>query len=162
MNKPNDSTSEPTRLEHKAEERWMYPLLFGVQTIGVAILICNAVPHYREILSDPGAHQAEAWTLVWSLSASLLIQIGFWINYRVRPPLPQLSIALLGHVLQFVSRMSFVLATSIFGFVFLTPKPGFHMPASRYVVTIVALFSLYCYTQELTRLGKAFIKYDGK
>jgi hypothetical protein len=159
MNKPYDSTTAP---EHNAGERWLYPLLFGVQTIGLAIFIWNAVPHYRAILTDPGSHHAESWTLVWSLTACLLMQTGYWIQYRVRPQLPQFSIALLGHIVQFASRMGFVLATSIFGFVFITHKPEFHMPAFRYVVTIVALFSVYCYTQELTRFGKAFIKHDEK
>ena len=162
MNKPNDSTAEPAEPEHNAGERWLYLLLFGLQTIGVAIFIWNALPHYRHILADPASHEARPETLVWSLSAIALIQIGYWICYRVRPPQPRFSIALLGHVVQFASRMGFVLATSIFGFVFITQKPEFHMPAFRYVITIVALFSLYCYTQELTRLGGAFIKHDEK
>lgn len=162
MNKINDSIDKSCIPEPKHEERWLYPLLFGVQTLGAAIVLWNAVPHYREILTDPSAHHAESWTLVWSLSASLLMQIGYWIQYRVRPQLPQFSIALIGHVLQFASRMGFVLATSIFGFVFITHKPEFHMPAFRYAVTVVALFSVYCYTQELTRFGKAFINNEKK
>lgn len=162
MTEPNDSTARPGAPANDSGGRWLYPLLFAVQTLGAAIFIWNAVPHYRHVVADPASHEARPETLVWSLSAIALIQVGYWIRYRVRPPLPQFSIALLGHVVQFASRIGFVLATSIWGFVFITQKPEFHMPAFRYVVTIVALFSLYCYAQELTRLGRAFIKYDGK
>jgi hypothetical protein len=55
-----------------------------------------------------------------------------------------------------------VLATSIFGFVFFTGNPGFHMPASRYVDLIVSLFSLFCYALELERLGRAFMGQETK
>ena len=74
----------------------------------------------------------------------------------VRPPLPRFASPLLGHIVQFLARMAFVLATSIFGFVFITQPPGFHMSAARHLVTVVGLFSLFCYTQELGRLGRAF------
>ena len=44
--------------------------------------------------------------------------------------------------------MSFVLATSIFGFVFIVRRPEFQIPASRYFAVIIALFALFCYTQD--------------
>jgi hypothetical protein len=53
--------------------------------------------------------------------------------------------------------MSFVLATSVFGFVFIVRKPEFQIPASRYFIVITALFALFCYTQELEQLGRALI-----
>jgi hypothetical protein len=102
-----------------------------VQTIGVAIFVWNAVPHYREILADPSSLDPRPETLVWSLSAIALIQVGYWIRYRIRPPLPQFANVLFGHILLFPDRMGFVLAISIFGFVFITKKPGFQMPAFR-------------------------------
>lgn len=156
MSDQRDSTNAAAR------GRWLYPLLFGVQTIGAAIFVWNGVPHYREILSDPATHEAEAWTLVWSLSAIAFMQVGYWIRYRMRPPLPQFKSSLLGHVIQFTSRMGFVLATSVFGFVFITQKPGFNMPAFRYVLTVASLFALFCYTQEFTRLGSAFMSQEKK
>ena len=53
--------------------------------------------------------------------------------------------------------MSFVLATAVFGFVFIVRRPEFQIPASRYFVVIIGLFALFCYTQELEQLGKALI-----
>lgn len=140
---------------HDTGGRWRFPLLVGVETIGAVILFWHVVPHYRRVLVDPASFEARPETLVWALSSIALMQVGYWLRYRVRPPLPQVAHALLGHVLQFLGRMGFVLATSVCSFMFITPKPGFYMPASRYVVAIAGLFAIFCYTQELQRLGKA-------
>jgi len=88
------------------------------------------------------------------------MQAGYWISHRLRPPLPRIRSALIGYILLFLARMSFVVATSIFGFVFITRKPEFQIPTFRYVVIITALFALFCYTQELERLGRALIGPD--
>ena len=56
--------------------------------------------------------------------------------------------------------MSFVLATSVFGFVFIVRRPEFQIPASRYFAVIIGLFAVFCYMQELDRLGRALIGPD--
>ena len=150
MIRPHDSTVGP-------RSHWRFSALFGVQTIGAAILFWNAVPLYREILADPAAHEAQPERLIWALSSIVLMQAGYWISHQINPPLPQYSNALIGNVILFLARMSFVFATSVFGFIFITQKPGFDIPAFRYAVTLLGLFSLYCYVQELERLGRAFV-----
>jgi hypothetical protein len=156
MSARHDSFASPPK------PRWRYPALFGVQTIGAVILLWNAVPLYQQILADPAAHEAGTEHLVWALSSIVLMQVGYWISDRVRPPLPQFTNALVGHITLFLARMSFVFATSVFGFLFIMQKPGFHIPTFRYVVTLLGLFSLYCYTRELERLGSAFLSQEKK
>ena len=134
-----------------------YFFLFAMQTIGAAILFWYSVPLFRQVLLDPGGHVARPENLVWSLSAIALMQAGYWIRHRLRPSLPQLRNALVGHIVLFVARMSFVLATAVFGFVFIVRRPEFQIPTSRYFAVIVALFALFCYTQELEQLGRALI-----
>jgi hypothetical protein len=157
MTRPSDSIAVPTAPAERASGRWRFSALFGVQTLGAVILFWNAVPIYQRILVDPSSHVARSENLTWSLSSIALMQVGYWISDRVRPPLPQLTNALLGHVTLFLARMGFVFATSIFGFLFIAQRPGFHIPASRYVITLLGLFAVYCYVQELERLGRAFL-----
>jgi hypothetical protein len=88
------------------------------------------------------------------------MQAGYWIRHRICPPLPQLRNALVGYIVLFVARMSFVLATSIFGFVFIVRRPEFQIPTSRYFIVIIGSFALFCYTQELEQLGRALIGPD--
>jgi hypothetical protein len=138
-----------------------YFLLFAVQTIGAAILFWYTIPLFRQVLLDPGGHVARPENLVWSLSAITLMQAGYWVRHRLRLPVPQLfRNALVGYIVLFVARMSFVLATAVFGFVFIVRRPEFQIPASRYLVLIIGLFALFCYTQELEQLGRALIGPD--
>lgn len=152
MTKPIDSVAT----------RWQFPVLFGVQTVGAIVLFWNAVPLYQEILADPAAHEAQPEHLVWALSSIGLMQAGYWTSHRINSPPPQYTNALIGNVILFLARMSFVFATSVFGFVFITQKPGFHIPAFRYAVTLAGLFSLYCYVQELEHLGRALVGREKK
>jgi hypothetical protein len=138
-----------------------YFFLFATQTIGAAILFWHAVPLFRQVLLDPGGHVARPENLVWSLSAITLMQAGYWIRHRLRLALPQLfRNALIGYIVLFVARMSFVLATSVFGFVFIVRRPEFQIPTSRYFALIIGLFALFCYVQELERLGRALVGPD--
>ena len=132
-------------------------VLFTVQTIGAAILFWFTIPLFRQAILDPGSHVPRPENLVWSLSAITLMQAAFWIQHRLRPPLPQLRNAVVGYIVLFVARMSFVLATSVFGFVFIVRRPELFVPTSRYFVLIIGLFALFCYTQELEHLGRAWI-----
>jgi hypothetical protein len=158
MMEPQNSISpsgHPTRTVGDASR---YFFLFAIQTLGAAILFWYAVPLFRQVLLDPGGHVARPENLVWSFSAITLMQASYWIRHRLRLSLPQLPRnALVGYIVLFVARMSFVLATSIFGFVFIVRRPELQIPTSRYFIVIIALFALFCYTQELEQLGRALI-----
>ena len=134
-----------------------YPALFSVQTLGAAILLSNGVPLYREVLANPDIFEARGDHLSWGLLSIVMMQFGYWVSDRIRPAPPRLTSRLLGHIVLFIGRMSFVIATSIFGFLFIVQKPGFHIPASSYIVVLWGLFALYCYTRELEKLGRALL-----
>ena len=91
------------------------------------------------------------------MSAIALMQAGYWMCHRLRLPPPQLRNALIGNIILFVARMAFVVAASIFGFVFIVRSPELQVLSSRYVVLVIGLFALFCYTQELEQLGRALI-----
>ena len=134
-----------------------YLFLFGLQTTGALIIIRVALPIYRAVVADPAAHQVRVDRTIWALVAVALMQAGFWLRHRLQPPLPRFRNALIGYVIWFLGRMSFLLATAIFGFVFLAQKPQFQIPASSYFLTLAGLFSFFCYTQEVERLAKSLI-----
>jgi hypothetical protein len=106
---PNASFASNSTLAQSARGRWGYFALFGMQTIGAVVLIWTALLVYREVLADPVSHEPHRWAIVGSLSSIALMQIAYWVSYRVRPPLPQLQSALLGHVILFLARMIYVL-----------------------------------------------------
>ena len=162
MTRSDDSIPSPAAPAQSAGSRWLYPALLAVQTIGAVVLFWNGVPLYQQILADPASHEAKPETLAWVLSSIVLMQAGYWISNRFRPSLPQFINKLLGHLTLFLARMSFVFPTSIFGFLVFAQKPGFQIPAFRYVAVLMGLFALYCYTRELDRFGNALLGEEKK
>ncbi|MFL6373887.1 MAG: hypothetical protein ACJ73D_04385, partial [Pyrinomonadaceae bacterium] len=115
-------------------ERWRYQLLFGVETIGGLLLIVNGLPIYRKILYEPSTQIQQPLTLVWTVSAAVLIQIGYWSRYRGGAPVLRYENVLLGHIVVFLSRLSFVFASSAFGYVFITSNIDLEVSGIRYLI----------------------------
>ncbi len=132
---------------------WSYLSLFAMETVGTVMLYWKIVPLYRLLSADPTTYGKRAGTTLWSLAAIALIQAGYWIRYRTDPATPSLVSVTLGHIVVFLSRMVFTLATAVFSFVFISEKLASEMPVFRYVLTVVGLFSLFLYSQELQHLG---------
>ena len=128
MTAPHESIAAPRRQAQSGVGASRYLFLFAMQTIGAAILFWFTVPLFRQALLDPGSHVPRPENLVWSWLAITLMQAGFWIRHQLRPPLPQLRNAFVGYIVLFIARMSFVLATSIFGFVFIVQDPNSAYP----------------------------------
>jgi hypothetical protein len=156
MTQPNDSFASTAALAQSGRGRWSCFALFGMQTIGAVVLIWTGLLVYRQVLADPASHQRQPWAIVGSLSSIALMQIAYWVSYRVRPPPPQFQNALLGHAVLFLARMVYVLPTSIFGFVFVAQRPEFEIPVFECVVLLLGLFALFCYVRELEHLGRVF------
>ena len=132
-----------------------YMMVFGLESIGAAMIACITLPVYRTAVADPSSYRPNPTNVAWSLAAMIVMQAGYWVRRRLRPQPPAFRNAVLGHVIVFTGRMTFVLATSVFGFVFITRRDEFHLGMPGYVITLLALFCWFCYTQDLQRLGDA-------
>lgn len=140
-----------------AAAAWRYRAFFGMQTVGAIIFFWKGIPLYREVLADPSKQQERASIMIWVLAAIVLIQAGFWSSHRLRPPASRFTNSLLSQIMLFFGRMAFVFASTVFGFVFIANQPNYRAYGLRYLVILAGLFSLYCYTQELERLARAFL-----
>jgi hypothetical protein len=141
---------------------WPYLSLFALQTIGTVMLYWKIVPLYRLLSADPTTYGRRADTTLWSLAAIALIQVGYWVRYRTDPATPNLVSITLGHIAVFLSRLVFTLATAVFSFIFISQKLASEMPVLRYVLTVVGLFSLFLYSQELHHLGTRLMRREKK
>jgi hypothetical protein len=153
----NYPPSAPAAIAGRVGGYWLYPLLLIMETVGAAVLCWKGLPLLRSLLADPASYATRERIWIWTVPATVLVQIGYWLRYRIRPALPRLHNALLGHIVLFVSRLSFVVATAVFSFVFIAKRLEGQMDAARYILTVVGLFSLFCYMLELQRFGSALI-----
>jgi hypothetical protein len=85
------------------------------------------------------------------------MQVGYWIPHPIGPSTPRVVNVVLGHVVLFLSRLIFLLPVALFSFVFIHNKLENRMPFLRYVLLLVGLFSLFCYSLELQRYGTAML-----
>ena len=76
MTQPNDSSASNPTLAPSVGGRWSYFALFGMQTIGAAVLFWTALLAYREVLADPVSHEPHRWVIVGSLLSIALMQIS--------------------------------------------------------------------------------------
>jgi hypothetical protein len=139
-------------MDNALRSRWMFRLLFVVQTIGVVMIYWNALPLYRDIRADKNVQIIVERSPAWALVAIAIVQIAYWSRFMLRPAVSPISNPLLGHVIMFVARMGFTFATAVFSFAFVAQDV--HLPLDAAIVTIGALFSIFCYTQELDFLGR--------
>jgi hypothetical protein len=145
-----------------ASGRWLTLSLFAMETVGTVIYYWQGLPLYRLVAADPNVYRTPDETRAWSLLAIALIQVGYWVRYRIGSPQPQVVSTALGHIVLFLSRMVFTLATAVFSFVFISRKLAFEMPVLRYVLMLAGLFSLFLYMKDLQRLGNALIRRQNK
>jgi hypothetical protein len=156
MTTPTDSDKSITGSERNPGGRWLYPLLLAFQTSGVIVMYWERLPVLRQLIQD-GAVFAIPETPVWSLVAVALIQVGYWVGYRLRPTQPTYVNPLLGHFVLFVARLVFLLGSAAFSLLFIVNTPSDAIPVFRYLLLLTMLFSLFCYTLELERLGKSLL-----
>jgi hypothetical protein len=133
----------------------IYGLLIGVQKLGAVLVFANAVPIYRRMAGDFAGHKPEPGLLWWALAAVLLIQGGYWARIRLSPALPRWGNVVLGHLVHFGARLSFVFASSAFALMFFVRFDNRSMPPRRIAMVLLLLFSMLCYMLELERLAKA-------
>ena len=132
--------------------RWLFPVAFSSQTIGAAIIIANGVPVYRMLVAAPASYETEFARTLWALIGIALIQAGYWPLFYAADRKPPLSNAVLGHVVQFVARLVFMVVTAVFSFIFIQKRIG-DIPLDRLALILAMLFSLFCYMLEVQRLG---------
>lgn len=161
-NTGSNMSAEDTKTERaRGGPKWrglgLYFFLLSVQTAGVAILLAYAVPLYRLMALDFARYKPDLkpW---WTIAGILLIQVAYWFRVRLQPPLPRTGHIVLGHIVSFVARISFVAVTASFTVMFLNRFPelrNINYSPLRALVILVMFFSIFCWTLELERLAKA-------
>lgn len=144
--------------------RWraIYLALIAVQTAGSTVLFFAVFPLFQKVIQQSGQPQVlDSLTAVSSMAAVLLTQICYWVRYRFVPIWAPVRSAIVGHLLLFASRVSFFFGGALFSAIFfrhvpqLATLPPFGQSLAKGCGVMVMLFTVFCYSQELERLGRA-------
>jgi hypothetical protein len=141
---------------------WPYFALLAAETAGIAVILWNGLPIYHEMMRDVSGHQPSPGVLWWAWAGVILTLSAYMLRVRLRPPMPRSGHAPAGHVIFFLGRLSFVVATSTFSFVFINHLGELNIPAHRMVLIMALLFAMFCWNLELERLAKTLIGTAGE
>lgn len=116
---------------------------------------------FRTVVDNLGAlHSMPLMESILLTGVLFTFQLVYW--YRIRNiDLPEWRSAVLGHLVGFASRLSFIFGGALFSVFFLRHAPDLNSSEGaivllpRVAILMVSLFCLYCYTLELERLAKA-------
>ena len=135
-----------------------YWVWFSVQSVGAALILWHGIPLYRSLLAQPAHGRVPADVLILACVAVLCIQLAYWIGLSSYPRPAPPGHVLMGHLSLFFGRLSFVFTSALFSAVFLVNFPELRPAPHGLAVLFGVLFSMFCYSRELERLGQALAK----
>jgi hypothetical protein len=136
--------------------------LFAVETAAVCALISFALPVFVQIADRLGdVVDLPPLRIAGILAAVAAFHAAYWSRLRWAdvPALPTNAVA--HHAFLFLSRLSFVFAAAFFSLVSFRHLPALANPldlpaaTARGALMLAMLFSLFCYSLEFERLGRA-------
>ena len=148
------------RTEKRAKTR-TYELLLVMETLAVLIILWSLLPLYPAVAISAG-HQIGVLpeSPIPLMAALVLFHCVYWFRL-LRVPVSMVRHSLVAsHGVLFLGRLSFIFGTSFFALIVYRHLPQLvvwnaYLLAARFAVAICILFSLYCYSTELERLGIA-------
>jgi hypothetical protein len=145
------------------KSRAAYLLLLTIQIAGALFIVWRELPDFRQLALNPGTQLPYLRTDdVSTVGTVIIMQAAYWYRlYRVPIPFSDAKV-ILSHILLFLGRLSFIFGGSLFAIVFFRHLPELEaqadtwLMARRGVLLVGFLFSMFCVTLELERLGHAF------
>ena len=138
-----------------------FELLLLLQTLAVLVILWSMLPIYREVWEHPGHQLNYLPEPIRLVAAPILFHFVYWFRL-LRVPIPAIKTnLLLSHIVPFLGRLSFIFGTSFFALLVYRHLPSLVAVTDpfdallRFIITFGILFSLYCYSIELERLGVA-------
>jgi hypothetical protein len=135
-----------------------YWILFLGQTVGDGTILSHLIPLFRRLVTSGIVEKAPPRLLVLAVVGIAAIQICYWLDQYWFPMLRLNYNPVLGHLILFLSRLNFIFAAGVFSAVYLVRFNDLDISLLGSVLLFAILFSIFCYTLELERLGRALVE----
>jgi len=128
-----------------------YAFFSFLQLAGMALILWDALPVYRRLFAlERVGPPADEWTL-WT--AIIVMQFSYWYGVRDMPSIALPRSVFFGHLILFISRLSFIFASSLFALVVYRHPDAFQFEPSKVALFIAVLFSVFCFSRYLEAIG---------
>jgi len=143
-------------------------ICLAIQSVS-ALTILVAIQHaFRTLIDSLGVLHAASATEIAVLAISICaFQAAYWYRFN-KVEMPGWRNILVGHVIGFASRLTFIFGGALFSLFFLRHAPelssseGAAILVPRTAVLLASLLCLYCYTIELERLANVLQSGSGQ
>ena len=134
-------------------------MLLAAHTAALLVALSLWVPMYRRLAAGPGGDHPGAGVVEKLVFVVIVMQVCYWWRRRLphAPPRPHV---VLGHVLLFLSRLAFVFVGSSFS-LFIIRARDTRPSAFGLLISIWALFAIFCYVLELEALARPRLERTG-
>ena len=158
------SDGEPTVTAdlHSPRQAWLYAGLLALQTGAASFLFWIIFPVFLRVISNIGLRQElDVWVQVAALGGVAVLQACYWIRLCWVPVAAPFRNVFIGHIVLFISRVSFFFGGALFSAIFfrhvpeLDALPPMVQGIAKGAGILAVLFALFCYSLELERLGRA-------
>jgi hypothetical protein len=136
----------------------LYWILFLGQTIGDATILSHLISIFRRLVTSGLDEKPPATILVVATLGVIIMQVCYWLDQYWFATLRLGYKPLLGHVILFLSRLTFIFAGAVFSAVYLVRFNELDISLWGLLILSIVLFSIFCYTLELERIGRALVK----
>jgi hypothetical protein len=146
---------------NSSRDRLTFWCCIAFEGVGSQIILWKGIPIYRRLLSD-GAQGGGTADFVWAVVAVLLMQVGHWLAFRLKPRLQFRRNVLLGHALVFISELSLFFANALAVVILFDRMGELHLTVWKVIILVAILFAICCYKHQLTALGDLMIESEFK
>jgi hypothetical protein len=133
-----------------------YLFFCATELAGLALILWDGLPIYRHLfVLERVATTADQ---IIMLIAVFVIQVSYWHTLRHDPPLAFSRRPFLAHVLLFLSRLSFVFASSLFALVAYRYSTLLSVDPFKLFLFVAVLFSVFCVSRHFELIGNLMLK----
>jgi hypothetical protein len=126
----------------------------ATQVAGTIAILWHGIPIYRQFLTGATDQKADGEVIAWAVVSVVAIQSAYWGARKLLPSVNVPRSVVLGHAALFAARVNFVFAGALLTVFVFVRFQEIEFSFWRSALLIAVLFSLFCTTLELERLGK--------
>ena len=137
--------------EHDGSPLIAYAVCFLIEIAGMALILWDGVPLFQHLIRFE--RTVTAFDINIMSIAVILIQVTYWASLRHDPPFDLPRQQFIGHVFLLLSRLIFIFAAGVFSLVVYRYPEMFEFSLSKMSLLIAVLFSVFCFSRHLERIG---------
>ena len=146
---------------NRARDRILFWCFLAAEATGSQIILWKGIPIYRRLLSA-GTQGAGTGDFVLAAVAVLLMQVGHWSAFRLKPRLQFRRNVLLGHILICIAELSLFFASALAVVILFDRMGELHFTLWKAIILLAILFAICCYKHLLSGIGDLMIESELK